>query len=414
MRVRYIGYAALWFCIVLLLEIGLQLWLKQLTIPVETPEQRAWLNMAVLFAFVSALAYYGFAPSVKTSLSSVGLFRLLLLAATLVLLAHVSFGYLKLGQIKSGQPATAPFSTPGSVFVVALALITATGFALTITKLDEIHGRILTYPDLMERVEELVKLEHHRVFERRKDGEIYILANAPAFGNVSAHREFDRCKGKLAALLSNKSVDVHLACKSWLRTGDGPSPLEEFYQLHWPNHPQLSAKISESMDLINNVVGGSLAGGKEIKRLYRFREHVEEAPYHLFITSKRAILFTALTYPYVSRKGESSGARLRERSKTVEIIGFETGDAAIIEALKRAFLDRIGSLAELEDRPLEAVAPPIVVQSIFPRPEDASIPQHVAPKSNGSATEGVSGDGDEQSVAFPDGLRDSQEPSSGS
>jgi len=246
-------------------------------------------------------------------------------------------------------------SQPGVIFIVGIAMVTIIGFLVTVSKLDDIHGRILDYPHLMERCEELAKQEDERV-RKGKPGRIIIFANAPAFGHVSAPSGFARYKQYLEPLLTRREVDVEIVCLSWIPNEKGVYRLDEFYKNHWPDDSNLDAKIKESKNILNTV--GSIARrddeSSQKKKLYRLKDYVNEIPFHLFMTSERAILFTALSYP--QPKSPSTGnASTNEAegvspTKKVQIIGFETGDKGILRALEEGVKARLGALAVQESQ----------------------------------------------------------------
>jgi len=255
--------------------------------------------------------------------------------------------------VASVSTKASPLATPGVVFVICLALVTVVGFVLTVSKLEEIHGRILDYPYLIERCEHVVRLEKERI--NSKNGRLYVLANTPGFGNVSAPREFFSYKKVLNDLLAHPEVEVVLACLSWVPDEDGNCAHDQFYAEHFRSYPDLVEKIKESSEMLNQV-GGSISGGSEKKFLYALKSEVEEVPFHLILTSERAILFTALSYPRRNGGTESEAQLADSKIERVQVIGMETGDKAIIRALEAAFWSRIKHIAIREDRHPHALA----------------------------------------------------------
>lgn len=278
-----------------------------------------------------------------------------------------------------------PLSTPGVVFVVVASTLTVVGLVLTISKLDEIHGRILDYGHLMERCEELVKREKERL-DAGQSARIIIFANAPAFGCVSASAEFASYRKQLDSVVTNPRVKVVVGCHSWIPEASGAdTKLVEFYKRHWHEHPQLADKINESVNLINMVHDNKRQGNKE---LFRLRTDIEEVPFHLFLTSERAILFTALSFPYEGLQNTGNTvsrvqSRIRDRMgyRDVQIIAFETGDRAIMQALENGLTNRLELTAVSEDQPAE-----VYVRICNVPPDDGS---SVAT----AATQGVPGEG---------------------
>lgn len=240
-------------------------------------------------------------------------------------------------------------SSSGALFVVVLAIITVGGFLLTVTRLEEIHGRILSYPHLLERIDALIDLETSRVTRKGKknSGRLYILANAPGVGNVSAPEEFDQFWPRLRDLLSNPQVEVKIACLSWKEDIQGTSPIYRFYYEHWGGavgEEELQPRINQSLEMISLVkkaVSEHLTNRP--KELYRLKGTVHEVPFHLFLTSERAILFTALSFPdYASLNADVAR---KDDNREVKVIGFETGDRSILDALRKGFDRRLHKIA---------------------------------------------------------------------
>jgi len=247
-------------------------------------------------------------------------------------------------------------SSAGSVFVVVMAVITAGGFLLTVTRLEEIHGRILSYPHLLERLDALLETEFTRVTRKgkRNSGRLYILANAPAIGNVSASEEFDLCWQRLEALLKSPDVEVKIVCLSWEQDFQETSPIHRFYFEHWAGtvgDDELQRKIKQSLEMVS-IVRKSQSDYFPIrsKELYRLKNTMHEVPFHLVLTTERAILFTALSFPDYSSEILGDGYGLRQDDhREVKVVGFETGDRSILDALRKGFDRRLKKIAIRDD-----------------------------------------------------------------
>jgi len=224
--------------------------------------------------------------------------------------------------------------TPGTLFIVIIGTISVFGLFFTISKLEEIHGRLLRYPHLIERCEILVRDELKRA-ERGKPSRLIIMANAPCFGNISAHREFDLYKDKLKKVLVHENVRVHLVSLPLI---GGNSSLNRFYKERWKDRdPEvLKKRIMENKTLIQIVLKSNSETEAE-KKVYAIDiSKVKEVPFHLFMTSERAILFTTLSFP----------GKIVARNQRVEIVGFETGDDAIMSTLEKGFFNRVDTVAK--------------------------------------------------------------------
>lgn len=320
--------------------------------------------MVTIFGLCSAtlvsLTIHTYWPAIHMAFQTIKPTKVVFPILALITIATLSVCFTLAEKSETGTATKAMWvakslAKPGVIFVVGMAIVTIIGFLVTVSKLDEIHGRILDYPYLIERCEELAKQEDERV-RKGKSGRILIFANAPAFGHVSAPIGFARYKQHLEPLLMRSEVDVEIVCLSWIPNEKGVYRLDEFYKKHWPDDSNLDAKIKESKNILNTV--GSIARkdneSSQKKKLYRLKDDVNEIPFHLFMTSERAILFTALSYPQL--KSPSTGnASTNEAegvspTKKVQIIGFETGDKGILRALEEGVKARLGALAVQESQ----------------------------------------------------------------
>jgi hypothetical protein len=232
------------------------------------------------------------------------------------------------------------FSSPGVIFVVAMAILTVLGFFLTVSKLHEMQSRILGYDVLMERCTELVRAEVSRVANENKPGKLIVFANAPGFGNMSAPDQFDRYRQELHKLIDLSTARVVLGCLSW--EGGSESRHDNFYSEHWGNREDFGARVAESRNIAEKVVE-RYDPVSDNKMAYALVNEIQEVPFHLVLTSERAILFVSLNYPRRNNAagGSSDTAHVPTPQKPARIIAWETNDTAVREALEEGVMARL-------------------------------------------------------------------------
>ena len=269
----------------------------------------------------------------------------------LMLLALIPLAFLSMYYAKVRLPAPLELldlSVPGVLFAIGLAILTVLGFMVTVSRVEDLYERIQDYPDLLERCKEIVEAELERVGPngKRKGGKIWILANAPAFGNISAPTECQEYLEKLKLLLERSSVDVMLACHSWVPKANGKSELFEFYEKRWKDHKGWRQRVRENYPIIEMIRGHIGAEGYKPRRLRVFkRSRVVEAPFHAVVTSDSAILFNVLHFP------SGDGRRYsREDKSPVKVIGFRTSDKAALREIQNGIENRVKHVTREERR----------------------------------------------------------------
>jgi len=316
------------------------------------PEHFNFIPFVALFAFVGLLSLivYIYLLGVLTASKSLLGWRVLIPFFAIVSLAWLSI-YIAAEEGWSLEW----LASAGAIFVVLMAVVTVIGLLLAVTRLEEIHGRILDYAHLAERLDMIIDREYDRVTEKgkRRRGRILIFANAPAIGNVSASPGYSVFRPRLRELLKHHRVEVKLACHSWQAEDGAQSRIERFYRRHWEQALEpnvLLDRIEESYVLLRDV--SSVAGTNDSapKQLFRLTESVQEVPFHLFMTSTRAILYTALSFPEESRRRSNS------QPVEVRIVGFETGDRSILQALEDGFERRLSDRNVVEPDNIGPVA----------------------------------------------------------
>ena len=306
----------------------------------------AWvgLSIAALFAGLCVWTFRLYAEEIRSIRQSFTVARLVVPLLWLLALLALSTS-LTVSQESSSEV----LATAGSIFFGSMACVSIVAFVITITRLEDIQGRIQTYSQLMARCGRLARDEKKRVEESGEYGRVLLLANAPALGIVSTPRLFETFEGELAALIASPRVKIQVACLSWEAPDSGASMHDRFYRSRFSNVAELESKIQHSGGIIQTILTKERsvrrqieAGDKtvEVTEIRHFGNTVSEAPYHMFMTSARAIVFLTLSFPEGSRGG----------GRRVEVVGFETGDAAVLAALERGFRERFDTLVGEVDR----------------------------------------------------------------
>jgi len=307
--------------------------------PVSIPRYVAY-SAAALFVLLCAISYSFYRPAVHVAASIVQDIKILIPLAAVMALAVLSVSLAR-----PGMSNIEVFSAPGIVFVVAMAALTVFGFLLTVSKLHDIHSRIRDYGVLMDRCTDMLKAEIKRVTDEHKPGKLLVFANAPGFGSMSAPDEWLRYSDELGNLIVLPKVRVVLGCLSWIQEGTEESTHDKFYKLHWPTRPDLQTRIDESKRIATTIV--ELSGGnRQGKAAYALVNEIQEVPFHLIMTSERAIMFVSLSYP--SPNNDSSTTD-EDQGQSVPfpvpaaIVAIETNDGAMRRALEDGVMARLKS-----------------------------------------------------------------------
>ncbi|CBE69083.1 MAG: hypothetical protein F9K13_07030 [Candidatus Methylomirabilis oxygeniifera] len=250
----------------------------------------------------------------------------------------------------------------GVVLPIGIAVVTVASFFFTLNKLDDILSRIYSYDVLLEHVGRMVDAE----VERAKDGagQILIVANAVSFGNISAHERYPKVLDKLSHAFNNPRITVRVICRDWEWVI--PRDMDER-----DKEVSLQPRDVQEADL-NTVKNTSLGGfywawsgsgrwddlrlrkpyyqaiallgalqSSEPNRLLEIQKQVwvfkdGHAPFHMVVTTDRALLFHVLDFPFGDKDPPSR----------IQVIGSDTGDGATVHQLVRAFehhAEKLGS-----------------------------------------------------------------------
>ncbi|MCC7519893.1 MAG: hypothetical protein IT578_12010 [Verrucomicrobiae bacterium] len=255
----------------------------------------------------------------------------------------------------------------GVLFPIGISAITVAGFVFTITKLDDILSRLHSYDILLEHLGRMIDAEMERA--RVGAGQIVIVANAPAFGNISAHEKYPLILEKLARAFHAENMTVRIICKDWnwfvpdgMDTNDknvafeikgvNEQPVDQIkstwlggFYWAWENTPRWDAQrlkkpYFQSIYLLNVLANARVNRLLGItKQVWTFGDG--HAPLHMVATTDRALLFHVVDFPF-------RGAQPPSR---IQVIGSETGDTAVVQRLVLAFAHHADQLSARAGQP---------------------------------------------------------------
>jgi hypothetical protein len=233
---------------------------------------------------------------------------------------------------------------PGGLFAAFMGLVTIVGFAFTLHDLREMRRRITSFPDLIDRLTVMLS--------RKGLDEIRFLAYTPALGYIAL--EDNEFKTFYDALRRTGAEDMPRLDMTCLTRKD----LAEWHDLFIGRRTRRRRFESEGTAVDKSkqktaspgFVGPPLAnaatrmGEHIIEDLLHEREidasdntdtRVKRLPfeflpgYYFFLSSERAIVVAPLQLPFP--KGAPRDAH--QHNRTVQMLGFETNDRAIIHDL---------------------------------------------------------------------------------
>lgn len=249
-------------------------------------------------------------------------------------------------------------SRPGTLMAFTLALITVTGFAVTLTKLQEAHRTISGYDRF------LLRLAHLLRHAKMKNEHLRGLCTVPTLGNISYDHIFAlNVHPHWKALIESTDSPIDLICIDYRpEDGDhlamwgqidphldqggyegssvknehrdrllGETCLGKFYsQLgevkQIPQHIVRKA-FTQAVELINRIVQTENSGNRIGFYAWDPDNHGLEPAPHLFFTDSRAIVAMQL----------DRELKVTEGSEKVKLVGYETTDGAIIASLREVY-----------------------------------------------------------------------------
>jgi hypothetical protein len=232
---------------------------------------------------------------------------------------------------------------PGAIFAAFMGIVTIVGFAFTLHDLREMRRRITTFPDLVDRLTAMLR-------KAKEDEVVRFLAYTPALGFIALEdKEFNNFYRAIHALDSKNRPPIDMTClsqkdlKDWHNLFIGRTTRRKRFEETSGGGGDSARKPAKA-----GVVDPALANAatKMSERIVRYvaeeiatsddkEPRIKRLPfeflpgYYFFVSSDRAIVAAPLQLPF------PKGAPKREQQSrgTVQMLGFETNDRAIIRDL---------------------------------------------------------------------------------
>jgi hypothetical protein len=304
------------------------------------------------------------------------LFPFLLLGG--LLLVSLGLAYINTqsspGQGSSGSPNSSLndlWHRPGTIFSGAMALVTLFGFIITLGKLQELEARVTDYSELHTRIAEVIRREVRRARDEQ-GGLLWIMANAPTFGNVSSPVSFWRYHDALVEAIRCPELEIRILCldpmfeeagkRKWcVRDADAhdrrkltlpetaetvhakpgaESHLAALYRIFQGKLGQTKEEVDSACNcavgVLANIASATQNHGQRmgVPRAvlgYGSSAHPKErVPLHFVLTSQESVIFNTLDLP-------TEGTRVRGKDR-VEVVAFGSRDSGLRDRLRKAFL----------------------------------------------------------------------------
>ncbi|NER23677.1 MAG: hypothetical protein F6J96_23835 [Symploca sp. SIO1C2] len=241
--------------------------------------------------------------------------------AVCIVLSHAIVGENEISFLNIMKPV---YENPGGIFAVLTGLATLYGVGLTLQGLWELRRTISSFSELIDRVE--------RMTQKATDkNPLHILAYTPAIGYL-AQPESDWIR--FSEALKKQPTGQPIAKITCLREQD----LKIWHRL-FVGRRTLKGEISKlSADEATNAGQGLIDNLTKDNSNREVRKGVRRLPssfmpgYYLFFTRERAIIVAPLFLPFP--KGVPS---MPEQLPTVQMIGLETQDRAIIRDIEQMY-----------------------------------------------------------------------------
>ncbi len=227
---------------------------------------------------------------------------------------------------------------PGALFAGVMGLITVIGFAFTLHDLREMRRRITTFPDLIDRLTTMLS--------NKGEDNIRFLAYTPALGFIALEdSEFRTFADAMHGSGAKDMPHVDMTCLSprglrdWhdlfkgrktRRKRFGTSPGMKNAKPGTPG--EVDQQLADAATTMSEYIVDDL---NKKASMSEDRAPVKRLPfeflpgYYFFVSSSRAIVVAPLQLPFP--KGAPKDAQQAHR--TVQMLGFETNDRAIIHEL---------------------------------------------------------------------------------
>lgn len=273
-----------------------------------------------------------------------GHFGCALFVVSVLLIVSLAILVGLIGVVSDEKQATEPIllaisRSPGTMFVAAMAFVTAVGFIITITRIQDLASRINRYDELLIRAKDLIEREINAAESSYAEGdeipEIRMVCTTPLHGNLTekskkAYEYYVRVLER-----ARRSIRLHILHLPLLE-------LKRFYD-------RFSEEGRFSKDRTNEALTESLEFLSSIEKTSRHRIEVDrskpphimqhlwaEVGYRLLLSRRRAIFYVPLSLPLESVE-DGPPAVSRQKETRVDMIGFETEDRFIIGQLRDNF-----------------------------------------------------------------------------
>jgi|GEM_PF-3211669 len=243
--------------------------------------------------------------------------------AVCIVLAHAIVGENEINFLNIIKPV---YENPGGIFAVLTGLATLYGVGLTLQGLWELRRTISSFSELIDRVERMTQ-------KATEKNPLHILAYTPAIGYL-AQPESDWIKFSEALKKQPTGQPiVKITClrdqdlKIWHRLFVGRRTIK--------SNKVVNQKLADKATKAGQGLIGHLTrdnSNEEVRKGVRRLPYSFMPGYYLFFTRERAIIVAPLFLPFP--KGVSS---MPEQLPTVQMIGLETQDRAIIRDIEQMY-----------------------------------------------------------------------------
>lgn len=385
------------------------LWLLLTALPLVFLAQNIWEHPKILLALILTLFSAGVLVLVLIGREFLRQYygRIVLAIFTLYVLASLS-SYVTTNSSTTNNSATNSSSssdtrvqfrlinpqTPGTIFILALAVITILGFTITIARLQEAHVRIDSYERFLSRlalmlneVIEDVDPPFYKRWWRKFDPlpkiqpTLKVLCSVPTLGNLTHHDEFlARVYPLWMHIASNKDIRVDMYCLRLYSSEENvnlpnylppESPKVGFGSIYHPESefvwgsgkPEVVKRNENRENLRKTTDVGKFYTEMAMKRGYDLRDPAvlrgvtqaveiisklsikelnnfakgyewgEERlpPFHIFLSDHRVIVAVPLDRTVIATSATTG---------EVSMIGYETTDSRVMRRLREVFKER--------------------------------------------------------------------------
>jgi hypothetical protein len=222
---------------------------------------------------------------------------------------------------------------PGGIFAAFTGVATIYGLAFTIQSLREIRRTISSFPELIDRVEEMAATA-------TESQPLKILAYTPAVGKLALRdHDWTRFRKAITRDSAEGRPTTNIVCLErddlgvWHRLFEGRRTLKKKLQLE-----DVDAATDAAESLLDRLQQKDSFGKMVAGTVHRLPWHLMPG-FYVFFTRKRALIVTPLFLPFP----RGAPKTLQEDLPSVQMIGLETGDRSVINDIEK-FYDYYASL----------------------------------------------------------------------